>query len=180
MECEWDVGAFGDAAKDNSSQPFGPGPMFFRDCGWPMAGQHVWVAGRWIYDCGHPNKKGLARSELHPSRAIASARWEAAKFKTGAKVLWPQSGFLLFPPFRLRSSPAGLEVTSTAKSVESTPQPLGATESRKTSTDGVENITRTEGKVRPLLGVKNCFLLPFTNLSFFLCLIEVEQSKLVR
>ena len=79
MECEWDTGAFGTA----------PGPMFGHDWAWPMAGQFVWIAGRWIYDCGHANARNKMRSELHPCAAVASARWEALKFDAAAKVLFP-------------------------------------------------------------------------------------------
>ena len=64
MEIEWDVGAFGDYEFYNSSPTPGkpklptpdvPGPMFGRDWAWPVSGEYMWVAGRWIYDCGHPN-----------------------------------------------------------------------------------------------------------------------------
>ena len=43
MECEWDTGGFG---RPN-------GPMFNTPMLWPISGSHVWIAGRWIYDCGH-------------------------------------------------------------------------------------------------------------------------------
>jgi hypothetical protein len=66
MECEWDTGAFGKA----------PGPMFLKDWRWPMAGDYVWLSGRWIYDCGH-DKNGKMRTELHPCKAIAAARWSS-------------------------------------------------------------------------------------------------------
>ena len=71
IECEWDTGAFGAA----------PGPMMNGpDWCWPMAGEYVWCAGRSIYDGGHETEKKLARSELHPVKAIAAARWEAHCF----------------------------------------------------------------------------------------------------
>jgi hypothetical protein len=79
MELEWDTGAFG----------WSKNPMFDADWAWPMTGQHLWAAGRWIYDCGHANN-GKMRTELHPVRAVATARWEAAKFEAyNTKVLWP-------------------------------------------------------------------------------------------
>ena len=49
MECEWDCGAF---TKDETG-PLTLGPMFLNDWCWPLAGQYIWIAGRWIYDCGH-------------------------------------------------------------------------------------------------------------------------------
>jgi len=78
MECEWDVGAFGPK----------PGPMFNdRDRGqtsvdwvWPMAGDFVWLVGRSIYDGGHEDTQKLCRSELHPCKAMATARREAFAF----------------------------------------------------------------------------------------------------
>lgn len=79
MECEWDTGAFGNRF----------GPMFDRDWAWPMTSQTVWLAGRWIYDCGHANTQGLMRSELHPVGAVASARVEAQKFDSSSQVLFP-------------------------------------------------------------------------------------------
>ncbi len=85
VECEWDCGAFGAYDYDLPSgrrPPLNePGPMFgdARDWAWPMAGQHVWLSGRWIYDCGHAHK-GFMKTELHPCKAVATARWEAVKF----------------------------------------------------------------------------------------------------
>lgn len=92
MECEWDCGAFGRR----------PGPMFDNSQWiWPMSGQFCWVAGRWIYDCGHassddktgPNE-GLMRSEIHPCKAMASAQWEAVNF--------PENGSLYVPGIRFQ------------------------------------------------------------------------------
>jgi hypothetical protein len=96
IECEWDVGAFG---LPSGQLEFGPGPMFNLvsestsiDWAWPMTGQYIWLSGRWIYDCGHTNSAGLMRSELHPCKAVASARWEAAKFSASSKLAWPANG----------------------------------------------------------------------------------------
>jgi hypothetical protein len=79
IECEWDCGAFG--AKPVDSARTWWGPMFESNGGWPwpMTGEWIWVAGRWIYDCGHP-KDGLTHTELHPCLAVAFARWEAVQF----------------------------------------------------------------------------------------------------
>jgi hypothetical protein len=105
MELEWDCGALA-ASK--------PGPMFdgllTRPDGspdkddeewfWPMRGHFIWGTGRWIYDCGHSNppddkKKGLMRTEIHPVKAIASARWEAVKFDENAHHV-PAIQFMFF------------------------------------------------------------------------------------
>jgi hypothetical protein len=100
MECEWDCGAIGDygyptqSATTDPGQRMAsaagsarlaslgePGPMFApgSDWAWPMTSQYVWFTGRWIYDCGHAHHD-LMNTEIHPCKAIASARWEAAKF----------------------------------------------------------------------------------------------------
>lgn len=58
MECEWDCGAFGDYDFQSSlPTPAVPGPMFGRDWAWPGGGGYIWLAGRWIYDCGHPQSR---------------------------------------------------------------------------------------------------------------------------
>jgi hypothetical protein len=104
MECEWDCGAIG--AYDFDTFPHAtladPGPMFGHDWAWPMAGQYIWIAGRWIYDCGHASSEtktgpnaGLMRTELHPCKAIASARWEAVKFDDNERHV-PAIQFMFF------------------------------------------------------------------------------------
>ena len=46
---------------------------------WPSNGDRVWVDGNWIHDCGHPDEDSdLYRAEIHPARAIASMRDQAA------------------------------------------------------------------------------------------------------
>jgi len=99
IECEWDAGAFGTDINDAH-----PGPMFDStfgatvdpqfDWAWPQSGQYVWTAGRWIYDCGHEHA-GMMRSELHPCKAAASARWEAVKFDENEKYV-PAIQFVFF------------------------------------------------------------------------------------
>lgn len=90
LECEWDCGAFG--AK--------PGPMFASDWAWPLTGQRVWISGRWIYDCGHASSDdksvGKMRTELHPIKAVASARWEAIKFPENNGLYVPAIQFMFF------------------------------------------------------------------------------------
>lgn len=89
MECEWDTGAF------SKVQNFEPS-MFRADWSWPMAGDFVWIAGRWIYDCGHAaidpktGAEEFVRTELHPCAAVASARWEGVEFKSDlTEIIWP-------------------------------------------------------------------------------------------
>ena len=84
MECEWDTGAI-------SSRP---GGMFGDDWSIPMTGEYVWVAGRSIYDGGHESTETVnnqevfrCRTELHPCKAIAAARWEAFKFAENDHVV---------------------------------------------------------------------------------------------
>ena len=89
MECEWDCGAFGTR----------PGSMFDNSQWlWPLTGQYCWIAGRWIYDCGHATSfdksKGLMRTELHPCKALAFAQWEALSF--------PENGNLYVPGIRFQ------------------------------------------------------------------------------
>jgi hypothetical protein len=99
MECEWDTGVFG-AKLDRA------GPMFNlpklldgdgnpSDLVWPMTGDYVWICGRSIYDGGHETEHDLCRSELHPCKAIATARYEAWKFKGQTKFL-PAVQFMFF------------------------------------------------------------------------------------
>lgn len=105
MELEWDCGAI------SASRP---GPMFdgflVKPDGavdkedprwfWPMRGHYLWGTGRWIYDCGHSNppdnkKTGLMRTEIHPVKALASARWEAVKFEENEHFV-PAIQFMFF------------------------------------------------------------------------------------
>lgn len=49
---------------------------FFPAQFWPIAGDRVWMMGRWIFDCGHPPY----RTELHPVKAVAFTRLEPTLF----------------------------------------------------------------------------------------------------
>jgi hypothetical protein len=60
MECEWDT-------------------AFLPRWAWPQDGDRVWIVGRWIYDCGHPDNN-LHKSEIHPPKAVASFRTQATDF----------------------------------------------------------------------------------------------------
>jgi hypothetical protein len=105
MQCRWDLGALG-LHRDSDPGPFVP-PMIdppvaapdpLRAWLWPQPGQYVWLAGRWVYNCmfaTREDKDGLMRSELHPCRAIATARWEGFKFKENPKAV-PAIRFMFF------------------------------------------------------------------------------------
>lgn len=56
----------------------GANPIFPK-WAWPSAGDRVWVDGNWIHDCGHPQEgTGFYQTEIHPARAVASMRDQAA------------------------------------------------------------------------------------------------------
>jgi len=102
MECEFDCGLWG-SRFTNKHSPQSFGPMFHADWAWPMTGQFFWGMGQWVYDCGHPTNSiktgpnaGLTRSELHPCHAIATARWEAVKFKENGDFFVPAIQFMFF------------------------------------------------------------------------------------
>lgn len=46
---------------------------------WPVEGDRVFVRGRWIFDCGHP-EDGRFYTELHPVSLVASTRYQPYQF----------------------------------------------------------------------------------------------------
>ncbi len=60
FECEWET-------------------TFLPEWAWPQDGNRIWMVGRWIYDCGHPEDNGH-KTEIHPPKAVASFRSEAVQF----------------------------------------------------------------------------------------------------
>jgi hypothetical protein len=60
FECEWDT-------------------AFLPSWAWPQEGNRIWMIGRWIYDCGHPQAHGH-KTEIHPPKAFASFRTEVTQF----------------------------------------------------------------------------------------------------
>jgi hypothetical protein len=77
---------------------------------WPMTGMFFWAIGRSVYDCSHATaqkgtrvprgkrkpagsqfsdeerlERGVHLNQLHPLKAMATARWEAFKFKENPK-----------------------------------------------------------------------------------------------
>ncbi|MFO0609346.1 MAG: hypothetical protein U0324_39645 [Polyangiales bacterium] len=123
MECEWDTGAFSGPVGNASTRAHDPpgaapesdGAMFRGvDLAWPMAGQPVWMAGRWVFDCGHGHplrgadgrlleeatpghvQSQRMRLELHPVKAVASARHEGVRFTENQDFYAPGVRFMFF------------------------------------------------------------------------------------
>jgi hypothetical protein len=75
MEIEWDSASLM-GEKEGFQRIWGAVPEF----AWPAVGDRAWVAGRWIFDCGHPGdfafSKGNVKwaSEIHPPRALVAFR----------------------------------------------------------------------------------------------------------
>ena len=63
MEMEWEIGTQNDGRDDRFPKEF-----------WPSVGDRVWMEGRYIFDCGHPDTG--PRSELHPATAVAFTHFE--------------------------------------------------------------------------------------------------------
>src|SRR6476620_1781150 len=63
MEMEWEIGTQNDGRDDRFPKEF-----------WPSDGDRVWMIGRYIFDCGHPDTG--PRSELHPAIAVAFTHFE--------------------------------------------------------------------------------------------------------
>lgn len=96
FECILDVGALSRAPGNGGSAGimFDPAWPF-----WPMANDHFWCQGRWVYDCTHvenvkvvkpgqPEKDaGLHWTQIHPARAFASHRFEGFKFEENDKAV---------------------------------------------------------------------------------------------
>jgi hypothetical protein len=71
LHIEWETGIKPTEKTGNGAN------RIFPKWAWPSAGDRVWVNGNWIFDCGHP-VNGLFSTEIHPARAIASMRDQAA------------------------------------------------------------------------------------------------------
>lgn len=77
MEVEWENASLMDEG-EGFQRIWGAAPEFV----WPGAGDRVWVAGRWIFDCGHPGVPKAAATkqfvkygtEIHPPRVLATFR----------------------------------------------------------------------------------------------------------
>ena len=87
IELEWEVGTFPDEVGRSVLQ------RTFPQWAWPNVGDRVWADGNWIFDCGHAKdvclyrdpathfcvlKQDYYHSEIHPPRAVASMRNQAA------------------------------------------------------------------------------------------------------
>ena len=69
MEMEWEIGFHNTGRADRF-------PMAF----WPFGGDLVSMAGRYIFDCGHPEHG--PRSEIHPPAGVAFTRFEPMIFRS--------------------------------------------------------------------------------------------------
>jgi hypothetical protein len=77
MEVEWESASLMDEG-EGFQRIWGDIPEF----AWPAVGDRVWVAGRWIFDCGHPGVPAAAQvrryvkysTEIHPPRALVAFR----------------------------------------------------------------------------------------------------------
>ncbi len=116
IDCEWDIGALG-----LPPGPFFDAPAHAKvDWCWPMTGMFFWAIGRSVYDCTHATankgrrtkkadrkpqgqalpeaerlERGVHLNQLHPLKAIATARWEAFRFKENPKPV-PAIQFMFF------------------------------------------------------------------------------------
>jgi hypothetical protein len=90
IELEWEIGITPGEKSGDGASPFLPRWVL------PNLGDRVWTNGHWVFDCGHTKKIGGAlvdlpnggqaivggtdhfRTEIHPGRAIATMRSQAA------------------------------------------------------------------------------------------------------
>ena len=71
MEMEWEIGTVNDGRTDRFPKEF-----------WPSAGDRVWMMGRYIFDCGHPEEG--PRTELHPPSVVAFTHFEPLQISNAA------------------------------------------------------------------------------------------------
>lgn len=75
IEMEWETGVLPSEKSGDGANPYLPRWVL------PNLGDRVWTDGHWVFDCGHA--KDVAgvphfRTEIHPGRALASMRSQAA------------------------------------------------------------------------------------------------------
>lgn len=83
IECLWDVGGMSKPRGDGGTD----GVMFHGNFPfWPQMGDHIWVAGRFVYDCARviTDSGEFSPSLLNPCKALAVARFEGFKFPENA------------------------------------------------------------------------------------------------
>ncbi len=68
---EWETGIRPWETRGDGDNPTFPKWM------WPSDGDRIWAEGNWVFDCGHP-ADGLYKTEIHPPRAFAAMREQAA------------------------------------------------------------------------------------------------------
>jgi hypothetical protein len=125
LEVEWENASLMDEGEDQ--RIWGAVPEFV----WPAVNDRVWVAGRWVFDCGHPSsgqsgETALVKfsTEIHPPRALVTfrlnhpaldsfpvARTSAPSF-AGPQSYLPVTGApVALPPGQLNSGPTNVPVT---------------------------------------------------------------------
>jgi hypothetical protein len=127
MEVEWENASLMDEG-EGFQRIWGAEPEFV----WPAAGDRIWVAGRWIFDCGHPGVPAADpqrqyvkySTEIHPPRALVtfrlnhpaldsfpSPRVSAPNFP-GPQSFLPVTGVpTTLPPDALNTGPTNVPVT---------------------------------------------------------------------
>ncbi len=127
MEVEWENASLMDENGD-FQRIAGAVPEFV----WPGVGDRVWVSGRWIFDCGHPNVPASApqkdfvkfSTEIHPPRALVTYRLNHPALDTfpvprvsapnfpGPQSYLPVTGIpAILPPDVPNSGPTAVAVT---------------------------------------------------------------------
>jgi hypothetical protein len=123
MEVEWENASLMDEG-DGFQRIWGAVPEFV----WPAVGDRVLVAGRWIFDCGHPGaddpKLVQFGTEIHPPRALVTFRLNhpaldsfpypriSAPNFPGVQSYLPVTGVpTSLPPGVPNTGPTGLPVT---------------------------------------------------------------------
>jgi hypothetical protein len=123
MEVEWDSASLMDE-KEGFQRDWGAVPEFV----WPGVGDRVWVAGRWIFDCGHPGSSDKQyvkfSTEIHPPKALVTfrlnhvsldsfprARVSAPNFPAPQSYLPVTGQPVTLPPDAPNSGPTNVPVT---------------------------------------------------------------------
>jgi hypothetical protein len=123
MEVEWDSASLMDE-KEGFQRDWGAVPEFV----WPGVGDRVWVAGRWIFDCGHPGSSDKQyvkfSTEIHPPKALVTfrlnhvsldsfprARVSAPNFSAPQSYLPVTGQPVTLPPDAPNSGPTNVPVT---------------------------------------------------------------------
>jgi uncharacterized protein (TIGR03437 family) len=78
IEVEWE------SLNNGNTASYGAGQIGLPDWAIPTTGDRIYVLGRWVLDCGHPEVGD--RTELHPPRLIAVMRQRLGVSSTGSEA----------------------------------------------------------------------------------------------